>query len=111
MGRPQVADRDGFQIWRVATYILNKQSRTADRGWPSSLGVWQGLTTPTIKIVYVAPPRKWTDYLARPKHRKIDEELHILYSSPNIIRKIKSRRMRWEDQIKENEVGRSNQGE
>jgi hypothetical protein len=24
-----------------------------------------------------------------------DEELHILYSSPNIIRQIKSRRMRW----------------
>jgi hypothetical protein len=28
--------------------------------------------------------------------RKLDnEELHILYSSPNIIRQIKSRRMRW----------------
>jgi hypothetical protein len=24
-----------------------------------------------------------------------NEELHILYSSPNIIRQIKSRRMRW----------------
>jgi hypothetical protein len=24
-----------------------------------------------------------------------NEELHILYSSPNIIRRIKSRRMRW----------------
>jgi hypothetical protein len=24
-----------------------------------------------------------------------DEELHILYSSPNIIRQVKSRRMRW----------------
>jgi hypothetical protein len=24
-----------------------------------------------------------------------DEELHILYSSPNIIRQIKSRRVRW----------------
>jgi hypothetical protein len=24
-----------------------------------------------------------------------NEELHILYSSPDIIRKIKSRRMRW----------------
>jgi hypothetical protein len=24
-----------------------------------------------------------------------NEELHILYSSPNIIRHIKSRRMRW----------------
>jgi hypothetical protein len=28
--------------------------------------------------------------------KKLDsEELHILYSSPNIIRQIKSRRMRW----------------
>jgi hypothetical protein len=26
-----------------------------------------------------------------------NEELHILYSSPNIIRQIKSRRMRWAD--------------
>jgi hypothetical protein len=25
----------------------------------------------------------------------LSEELHILYSSPNIIRQIKSRRMRW----------------
>jgi hypothetical protein len=24
-----------------------------------------------------------------------NEELHILYSSPNIVRQIKSRRMRW----------------
>jgi hypothetical protein len=27
-----------------------------------------------------------------------NEELHILYSSPNIIRQIKSRRMRWAGQ-------------
>jgi hypothetical protein len=27
------------------------------------------------------------------------EELHILYSSPNIIRQIKSRRMRWEGHV------------
>ena len=26
-------------IWRVAANILNKQSRTADKGWQSSLGV------------------------------------------------------------------------
>jgi hypothetical protein len=41
--RPQVADGvDGLQIWTVAANILNKQSRTADRGWPSSLGVGRG---------------------------------------------------------------------
>jgi hypothetical protein len=28
-----------------------------------------------------------------------NEELHILYSSPNIIRHIKSRRMRWAGQV------------
>jgi hypothetical protein len=32
----------------------------------------------------------------RGEWRKLhSEELHILYSSPNIIRQIKSRRMRW----------------
>jgi hypothetical protein len=28
-----------------------------------------------------------------------NEELHILYSSPNIIRHIKSRKMRWEGYV------------
>ncbi|KAJ4437102.1 hypothetical protein ANN_17237 [Periplaneta americana] len=33
MARPQVADRgDGLQIWRVAANVLNKESRTADKG-------------------------------------------------------------------------------
>jgi hypothetical protein len=40
MARPQVADEgDGLQICRVAANILNKQSRTADKRWCSSLGV------------------------------------------------------------------------
>jgi hypothetical protein len=44
---PQVADGgDGLQIWRVAANILNKQSRTADRGWSSSLGVGRGANNP-----------------------------------------------------------------
>ena len=29
-------------IWRVAANKLNKQSRTADKGWSSSWGVGQG---------------------------------------------------------------------
>jgi len=29
-------------IWRVAVNIMNKQSRTADKGWSSSLGAGQG---------------------------------------------------------------------
>jgi hypothetical protein len=43
MARLQVADGgDGLQIWKVAANILNKQSRTADKGWSSSLGVQRG---------------------------------------------------------------------
>jgi hypothetical protein len=33
MARSRVADTgDGLQVWRVAANVLNKQSRTADRG-------------------------------------------------------------------------------
>jgi hypothetical protein len=40
MERPQVANEgDSLQFWRVAVNILNKQSRTASRGWSSSWGV------------------------------------------------------------------------
>jgi hypothetical protein len=43
MARPQVADGgDGLQVWKVAANTLNKQSRTADKGWSSSLGVGRG---------------------------------------------------------------------
>jgi hypothetical protein len=41
--RPQVADGgNGLQIWRVAANILHKQSRTAEKGWFSSLGFGRG---------------------------------------------------------------------
>ena len=33
-------------IWRVAANKLNKRSRTADKGWSSSLGFGEVLTTP-----------------------------------------------------------------
>jgi hypothetical protein len=47
MVRPQVVDGgDGLQIWRLAANILNKQSRTAERGWSSSLGVGRGDNSP-----------------------------------------------------------------
>jgi hypothetical protein len=43
MARPQVAGGgNGLQIWRVAANTLNKQSRTADKGWSSILGVGRG---------------------------------------------------------------------
>jgi hypothetical protein len=40
MERPQAADgRNDLNIWSVAGNILNKQSRTADKGRSSSLEV------------------------------------------------------------------------
>jgi len=46
MERPRFADGgDGLQVMGVVWNILNKQSLTADKGWPSSLGVRWGLTT------------------------------------------------------------------
>ena len=38
MARPQVADGGTIPIWSVAGNILNKESRTADKGWYFSLG-------------------------------------------------------------------------
>jgi hypothetical protein len=52
MERPQVADGgEGLQIRRIAATVLNKQSRTADKGWSSSLGVGRWATTPHLKKV------------------------------------------------------------
>ena len=42
MARPQVADGGRPAIWRVAANILNKQPRTVDKGWSSSLRVGRG---------------------------------------------------------------------
>jgi hypothetical protein len=43
MARPKVADEgDALQVWKVAANILNKKSRTADKGWSSSLCVGRG---------------------------------------------------------------------
>jgi hypothetical protein len=38
--------------------------------------------------------------------RKLHEELHSLYSSPNIVRVIKSRRMRWVGHVARMREGR-----
>jgi hypothetical protein len=51
MVRPQIADGgDDLQIWRIAASILNKQSRTADKGWFPDWGLGEGLTSPPLKI-------------------------------------------------------------
>jgi hypothetical protein len=34
--------RNGLLLWRLTPNTLNKQSRAADKGWPSSLGVGRG---------------------------------------------------------------------
>jgi hypothetical protein len=38
-------------IWRVAANILNKRSRTADKGGPATWGLGEVLKTPHRKIV------------------------------------------------------------
>jgi hypothetical protein len=49
MARPRVADgRDGLQL-EVSCYILNKQLRTNDKGWSSSLGIGHGAKNPHRK--------------------------------------------------------------
>jgi hypothetical protein len=40
MARPRADGRDSLQFWRLAANILNKQSRTNDKRWSSSLGGW-----------------------------------------------------------------------
>jgi hypothetical protein len=43
VARPQVANGgDALQVWRLAANILNKQSRTVDKGWSPSLVVGRG---------------------------------------------------------------------
>jgi hypothetical protein len=47
MARPHVAAGGGdLQIWRIATNILNKQSRTDERGGPTAWGFGRGANNP-----------------------------------------------------------------
>jgi hypothetical protein len=43
--------RNGPLIWRAAANIMNKQSRSADKGWSSSLGLGEVLTSPRRKNI------------------------------------------------------------
>jgi hypothetical protein len=56
---------NGLQIWSVATNILNKQLRTADKEWSFSVEVGRGLTTHNRKHCYECfrGPWNWTDSL------------------------------------------------
>jgi hypothetical protein len=44
--------RNGLWIWRVAPNILNRQSRTADKGQSSSLAVGGGVNNSTYDVRY-----------------------------------------------------------
>jgi hypothetical protein len=39
--------RNGLQLWKLAVNILNKQPRTDNKGWSSSLGVGRGDNNPS----------------------------------------------------------------
>jgi hypothetical protein len=43
---------DSIQVWRVAANIVNNQSRTAHKGWFSSVGVGEKLTPHHNEISY-----------------------------------------------------------
>ena len=61
--------------WKVAVNILNKQSRTADKGWPSSLGVGRCSKNFSPQKRYLVTkcscrkPWMWTDTSVQPKQR------------------------------------------
>ena len=64
-------------IWSLTANILNKQSRTAEKVWSSSLGVGRGANNSSpqkripLRTVYKKKkPRTWTDTLVRPKKWK-----------------------------------------
>jgi len=53
-------------VWKVAANILNKKSRIADKGLPSSLGVGRGANNSHLKrklLPIVTGPRNWPDSL------------------------------------------------
>jgi hypothetical protein len=71
-------------MWRVAANKLNKQSRTAEKGWSSRLGLGEGLTIPLRKkkkrqVVTKCDvgSQMWTETLERPGQRKMDMRFGI----------------------------------
>jgi hypothetical protein len=68
-----VEDGEGPHMWRAFVNIFNKQSRTADKGRSSRLGLREGLTNPHHKGNHVT--KCYTacmDSLKGPKERKMD---------------------------------------
>jgi hypothetical protein len=53
---------DGLQIWTIEANILNKQSRTADKEWSSSVGGGRGANSSSQKkkiMKCYTVPRTW----------------------------------------------------
>jgi hypothetical protein len=72
--------------------------------WSLTLREEQGLTTFEKRVLRKTfGPKREEDGLWRKLH---NDELHSLYSSPNIVRLIKSRRMRWAGHVARMGLGR-----
>jgi hypothetical protein len=84
--------RNGLRIWRVAANTLNKQSRTAEKGWSSSLVVGRGANNSSpYKIV-----------MLRNRSQSLGPGLILWYNLSNGqgTWDLESPRRRWEDNIK-----------
>jgi hypothetical protein len=75
--------RNGLQLWRLAANILNKQPRTNNKGWSSSLGLGLELTTLHLKkkkfVTRISvDPQTCTDSLdKRPKRRNMNVRIEL----------------------------------
>jgi hypothetical protein len=68
---------DGLQTWKVAANVVNKQSRTADKGWSPSLRVGRASNTSWPFTTYhvtkhFTKPWTWSDPLERRKQCTLD---------------------------------------
>jgi hypothetical protein len=64
--------------------------------WSLTLREEQRLRVSENRVLRIFGPKREEDGSWRKLH---NDELHSLYSSPNIVRVIKSRRMRWEGHV------------
>jgi hypothetical protein len=72
MVHPQDADGGtAFNMEGSCEYV-DKQSRTADKGWYSSLGLGRGAKKTGIVTKHTHVSRAWTDTSVRPKQWKRD---------------------------------------
>jgi hypothetical protein len=72
--------------------------------WSLTLGEGHRLRVFESRMLKIFGPKREEDGSWRKLH---NDELHSLYSSPNIVRVIKSRRMRWAGHVARRRKGRS----